>query len=166
MGYTPLHSATDNGHTECVKLLLAHPDIQVDAQDSTDETALIKACRKNNTDIAKVLLMKGADVNLKNNNGMTALHRAAKCGDDEQMEKLLNILSINVNVQDENGWTPLHFAAYTGHIECVNILLNAQGIDVNINNNSYRTPLALTQSHWSENKQKIIHVLKQHGATY
>ena len=76
------------------------------------------------------------DVNKRDSNGETALHRAAKNGDVEQLKKLLNIKGIDVNIQSTSsdnfkGATALLFAARNNKVDCVKLLLSVKDIDVN-----------------------------------
>ena len=56
-----------------------------------------------------VLLHYGADINAKDENGLTPLHYAVRRNDQEVVKVLLNE-GANVNVKDNDGLTPLHFA--------------------------------------------------------
>ena len=72
--------------------------------------------------------------------GLTALQKAARDGDEQQVRTLLNIPGIDVNIQSTaegwyTGFTALQWAAKTGSAECVRLLLSHPGIDVNIRNN-------------------------------
>lgn len=51
------------GHTEIVKLLIKHPDIQIDLADKEQRTALRAASWSGHEDILKALITAGADVN-------------------------------------------------------------------------------------------------------
>lgn len=51
------------GHTEIVKLLIKHPDIQIDLADKEQRTALRAASWSGHEDILKALINAGADVN-------------------------------------------------------------------------------------------------------
>ena len=87
-----------------------------------------------------------AYLNNPDENGMTALHRAARDGDVEHLTKLLKVKGIDVNVQNPShlwakGYTPLHYAADNGHAECVKLLVNTPGINVNAQDKFLRTPL-------------------------
>lgn len=53
--------------------------------------------------------------------GMVALHRAAREGDIERLKALLPMS--DPKVADEEGWTALHFAAREGYTDCLRALL-------------------------------------------
>ena len=90
-------------------------------------------------EIAELLIANGADVNEKNDDGVTPLHYAALKGHKEIVE-LLIAKGADVNAKDDEGATPLHSAAYGGHKEIVELLI-AKGADVNAKGRYGRTPL-------------------------
>ena len=50
--------AASNGHTEIIKLLLAHPEIRVNEKNSNENTALISAASNGHTEIVRFLLAR------------------------------------------------------------------------------------------------------------
>lgn len=75
-------------------------------EDKSGYTALMSAAMNGLTDVAKVLLDKGADVNIKDNYGGTALEYAALFGNAD-IVKLLLEKGANVNEKYSNGRTIL-----------------------------------------------------------
>ncbi|MCJ7663890.1 MAG: ankyrin repeat domain-containing protein, partial [Desulfobacterales bacterium] len=75
-------------------------------EDKSGYTALISAAMNGLTDVAKVLLDKGADVNIKDNYGGTALEYAALFGNAD-IVKLLLEKGANINEKYSNGKTIL-----------------------------------------------------------
>ena len=70
------------------------------------------------------------------------LHRAAKNGNIESLERLLSTTpDILINMTNIYGETPLCAAARYGHAECVKALLGVSGILVNAKDNDGWTPL-------------------------
>ena len=72
-GKTPLHLAMS---TECVKLLLGHKAINIDAKDEQGRTALRLAAERglpNDMEIARLLVKSGADQEIKANDNKTPL---------------------------------------------------------------------------------------------
>lgn len=63
-------------------------------------------------------------------NGNSLLHVAAKLGNVEMMQLLLDH-GADPNAVSKKGYTPLHVAAWSGHVDCVELLL-AQGCDPEI----------------------------------
>ena len=81
VNYTALVLAIDLGRTEIVQRLLAEKDIDVNPKITApgtfpDEFPLQMAIRTRQPEIAKMLLVRGADVNAKDRNGRTALDYA------------------------------------------------------------------------------------------
>ncbi|XP_033108092.1 ankyrin repeat domain-containing protein 40-like isoform X2 [Anneissia japonica] len=71
------------------------------------------------------------------------LREAASCGDNEEIQKLLN-LNVDVNSKNQvNGWTALHWACKRGQINAVSILLD-NNADRTAETNSGETPDQLT----------------------
>ena len=69
----------------------------------------------------KYLVYLGADVNVKNNLGDTALTVAAYNGHLEVV-KYLAELGVDLNTKDEYGNTALMMASYSGHKDVVEVL--------------------------------------------
>lgn len=111
-------------------------------QDSQGYTALIKAMfTRANIKIVKLLLDAGADPNIQNSIGGTALSLAAGYVDDEIVKLLLDA-GADPNIRGVSGFTALmHAAPRSGNIETIKLLLNA-GVDVNA-----RSLLGMTALH-------------------
>ena len=60
--------------------------------------------------ISRLLLSKGANVNVISGQGYSCLHTAAM-SDQAEICQTLILAGADVNVQDEEMLTPLHFAA-------------------------------------------------------
>ncbi|XP_028271344.1 uncharacterized protein sowahab [Parambassis ranga] len=68
--------------------------------------------------------------------GFTALHWAAKEGNTEMIQKLMDIshkrgICVNINSKAHGGYTPLHIAAIHGHTEAMLLLVQSYGACVN-----------------------------------
>jgi ankyrin repeat protein len=71
-GWTPLHMASQEGHLDVVKVLLArHP--KVNAQEADGETALHLAAFYGHLGVAQVLLKNGAGLRIENKEGKVPL---------------------------------------------------------------------------------------------
>ena len=88
-GSTALMWASDNGHTETVKLLIdAGADVNI--KNKYGRTALMWASRCNRKETVKLLIDAGADVNAKDEDGWTALIWASRCGHAETVKLLID----------------------------------------------------------------------------
>ncbi|KAM8848981.1 ankyrin repeat domain-containing protein SOWAHA [Synchiropus picturatus] len=72
--------------------------------------------------------------------GFTALHWAAKSGNSQMIQKLVDTSrrsgsSININSRAHGGYTPLHIAAIHGHSGVMLLLVRRYGANVNIRDN-------------------------------
>jgi len=72
IGWTPLHYASSRGHLEVVQYLLANGAI-VDSMSPGNTTPLMMAVQSGNEQLVKLLLDKGADIKVRNGNGLTAI---------------------------------------------------------------------------------------------
>lgn len=94
-----------------------------------DYTVLMSAAQQGNTQIARSLLNKGANINTQDGYGKTPLIYAVEGGHIDTVKELLKH-NAQVNVKSKNDFTPLMYAAKNGNIEIVRALIN-KGADVN-----------------------------------
>lgn len=96
---------------------------------------------KNHIAIVKILLAKGANLNIKNDIGKTPLHLASR-NNNIAIVKILLAKGAELDLQDEIGSTALYLAAKHGHIIILQMLL-AKGANPNIKNKNGYTALHL-----------------------
>jgi ankyrin repeat protein len=93
--------------------------------DVTGEFPLHYAVKQGLSELATMMMDKGAKVNCSNASGLTPLHYAARKGNVEMMNLLLSKGAFKT--QDTTFfWTPLHYAAYHGHKAVVERLLETE----------------------------------------
>ncbi|CAN5500115.1 hypothetical protein BH09BAC6_BH09BAC6_32670 [soil metagenome] len=123
-------------------LVYTYPDaINFYAEDGF--TPLGLACYFGHYEIARYLVLKGADVNMPSNNGFHVypIHSAA-AGNYTDIARMLIENNAGVNVKQQAGATPLHSAAQNGNIELL-ILLLEHGAEVNIRMEGGKLPADL-----------------------
>ena len=72
IGWTPLHYACTKGNLEVAQFLIAN-GAMVDGLSPGNTTALMMAVQSSNEQLVKLLLHKGADLQLRNANGLSAI---------------------------------------------------------------------------------------------
>ena len=113
----------------------------------------------------QMLLENGADPNLKNNAGWTALMLAARNCGTESTENIVQMLLENgadPNLKNNNGWTALmHAARYCGEESTENTvkMLLENGADPDVKNNKGFTALFLA-SKYNKNHNAIPILIK------
>ena len=131
-GNTSLHAAASSGNVEMVQVLL---DLEADANiqnsygcsplnyDPIHSRRFDKApdFRKSLANVARLLLDHGADINTRDDNGWTPLHKAASHKYIEVVRVLLEH-GANVGEKNELGETPFSLAKEQGHVEIMKLL--------------------------------------------
>ncbi|XP_058265281.1 ankyrin repeat and SAM domain-containing protein 1A isoform X3 [Hemibagrus wyckioides] len=164
-GYTPLHHAALNGHSEVVELLLKNEAV-TNVADNKGCYPLHLAAWKGDQRIVRLLIHKGTSypklneqtldhrefkrcgpfdpyINAKNNDNETALHCAAQYGHSDVVRVLLEELT-DPTMRNNRFETPLDLAALYGRLEVVKLLLCAHPNLLNTHTHTLtHTPLHL-----------------------
>jgi len=151
---TPLHLASYYGKAEIVRVLL-DSHATTSSKGNQGWTPLHEVAQsehyysRNNGDVlvAQLLLERGADVNVPDDDNRTPLHLASYFGRVEMVLVLLNA-GANASAKNAQGQTPLHlvsqhpFSIYFSRDHGVGVaqLLLKHGADVNAQDNNHATP--------------------------
>ncbi len=145
---------------------LLSTDIDVNVQDAYGMAPLHIAVSEGHRNIAELLIVQGARLDIKDNAGRAPIHYAAEAvymvGDPQEwsidMVRLLMDAGADINVKDDIGWTPLHYAAYTCKKYLVEVLME-RGADVDIVDNRGRTPSVVMQ-------ERLMHLETLRGSQF
>jgi ankyrin repeat protein len=124
------------------------------------DTAALRLHRNGHIEIARLLLQNEADVNAKDKDGRTPLHRTAWYGQIDILFHLLVENGADLEAQDNNGWRALHEAAWFGHLTFVQELISKYHVDINVRDNDGRTALFWAKD---RNLTEVIAFLKANG---
>jgi len=120
------HAFEDEDLERAQQLLDQGADVNARFIDAEGFTSLMMAVKKkDNAGGVAWLLERGADPDIGNFSGRTALHLAARDGRAKHVELLL-AAGAGVNVRDERGETPLRYAHDAGH-KIVERMLRSSG---------------------------------------
>jgi len=87
-GQHGLYLAIRDGSREVIPVLVEHPGLEVDAANTAGETPLMMAARYGSEDGTKLLLRRGADAQLLNEQNLSASDFAKKAGRDGLAKEL------------------------------------------------------------------------------
>lgn len=135
-GKNALHWAAAEGHADVVAFLLAHK-AAINAQDSQyKETPLIEAAQFGRLAIVKLLLARGASVDIKGKYGGTALSAlvnnvgvASRRTSEQQVYEIISLLlahGADPNTQNNDGETMLHMPAYSNEVKLISVLVKGK----------------------------------------
>lgn len=169
----------DEKSEEIMKLIIQ--EIDVNLVDSDGWTPNFYAIEVGNTDVVKILLEHGADVELKDMQGRKPLSYAA--GADVELpqsqcltclfystgvvrnnERLLKVLELliqdnDINLVDVDGCTPIFYAAEVGNTGAVRLLLQ-YGADPNLKDNQDQ-PLLSYAARANCNSEEVMTLIIQ-----
>lgn len=158
-GETALHVAVQNGEQSMVEFLLDLPkpddpekklfdDINVTGKDGG--TPFLRAVESGDVAVARMLVGRGADFMITDDNGVNALRAAVRSGEFNMIKYLTDELDMAVGEVDREGNSALHDCAARSNRPVMMALIERASIDdVNRKNNKGQTPLSIA----AENKQ-------------
>lgn len=148
-GKTALHAAVTNLNGKMVSLLLAMPDIEVNAKDDQGRTPLHWASFMGVHEIVQQLLkFPGIKVNILDKDGNSAFRLAVSKNRDKVLPLFASVLDINeLNIK---GDAALHEAVKGNQVKAVSCLLNTPGIQINLKNGVGQTALELAKESGNE----------------
>lgn len=141
-GYTAILRATQNKHDDIADLLVVQEKLDLNARGSIGGTVLMSYVWREQEDIVKELLERGADPNLSDEDGDTALHGAARRG-NASLVRMLLAKGANLNAKNRLGGTALMWAGVYGHDKAARALLE-HGADPAVPDND-----GITASAWA-----------------
>ena len=145
-GWPALLFAVNEGRVEAVRALLDH-GADKDTK-MTGDSALQVAAFRGDIAIAKILIERGADVNLRGGEGNTPLKTAAEQGNIELARLFLDAGADPNYVGGIDGMSVLGMAADRGHPDVVRLLLD-RGSNLATRDLQYDTALDCA---WSANR--------------
>ncbi len=155
-GFTALLRALQNDREEIANILVARPELDVNAQGEGGANALISFVARQRAPAVQDLLNRGANVNLPDSEGDTALNIAVQRGNVELVNLLLS-KGADPNIKNKLGGTPLMWAGVFGRKEIAQILLD-KGADPRATDVD-----GMTAAAWAakNNRQEMVEFLKQ-----
>src|SRR6185312_13335265 len=99
-GETPLMTCSKSGNADAIRSLIAH-DAAINAKEPVqNQTALMWAAAEEHPAVVKALIEAHADLQAHSKKGYTAVHFAARVGDQESV-RLLLAAGVNVNLRTQ-----------------------------------------------------------------
>lgn len=139
--------AVQIGDLLTVQQLLTQTGYSINRRYEEAKTLLMHAAGTGQSHLVDYLIGAGANVNLQDESGNTALHYASLANQVAVALRLLQLADLQLNLRNNLGNTPLISAISSNSAGVVNILLTSvnkeRGLDINAANNERFSPIAL-----------------------
>jgi len=118
---SPLHLASENENADVVEELVKMEEIDINYQNTSQETALHSAARAGFDKIVRILLFNKARPDLLDKFGNTPLHNAVLCPSENALQELLEAQNFSdfLDIRNDDSKTALHIAAELGLVNIV-----------------------------------------------
>jgi ankyrin repeat protein len=120
-GETPLTLAIMQGQ-ESVVLTLLHHGANPDTMGSDSKSVLMQSAERGDVKMLRALIEAGANVNLRDQGGGTALMWASYRGCIEAVVELLKTQHVQLNLCNQGGYTALMLAQFCQHTAIAELL--------------------------------------------
>jgi len=133
----------------------------VDVVDKNHSTLLHRASYNGNVKVAQLLLEHGANVNMRNEEGHTPLHRVLAGLDDDIGDYFFDTIQLllehgaDVDALDGAQSTPLHVASEDGSARATRLLLE-HGANIHLKNNEGHTPSQVASTNGHEEIARLL----------
>ena len=150
--FKKVYEAAESGDIDELRLLLKSNPSLVKSTDQYGSTPLHGAAGEEDTQVVDLLLTNGADINAKNNDGVSPIHVAVY----PRMAAYLITKGADINLPSSNGDTPLHtFAAEAEGLDVMEVLLKA-GANPNLRNRQGQLPIDIATSRKEGDKASLL----------
>ncbi|MGV8121513.1 MAG: ankyrin repeat domain-containing protein [Candidatus Xenobiia bacterium LiM19] len=151
-----LWNAIETGDAITLRSILRSNPHLIYRRNSDGLTPLQKAMFRGNTECARYLVCRGAELHVRSSVGASLLHLAAQYGDDK-MVRLFADIATNLDICDSFAATPLHYAVRSGRAGNVHVIAE-KGASLDKRDSDGRTPLYLAISQgFNKTADLLIH---------
>ncbi|XP_048244587.1 ankyrin repeat domain-containing protein 50-like [Haliotis rufescens] len=123
-GNNILHVACIGGHVEMVNYVLSHGPLDIKSSGQYGRTPVLLAAEKGHRDVFDLLVSKGDDVSVIDDDGNNILHMACIGGQVQMVQYVLSQDIVDINSTGQHGRTPVMFAAEKGHRDVFDLLVS------------------------------------------
>lgn len=159
---TALHLAAQKGYYDIAEILLREEWCEVDLPNKHGETPLVVAARNGHWSIVEQLLLAGANINIEDSQGDTALHISLRVMEEEtnqrlDMAKIRALKAAEKRIVDQG---------YTGDAKrlAISCLLVQRGAQINCPNKEGITPLNIASGLKPSAQNFLQHFLPEKNA--
>ncbi|CAG0905011.1 unnamed protein product [Cyprideis torosa] len=124
--WTPLTWASVVGHVEMVKFLVNETKVDLEGGDNLGMTALAHAAQKDHTQVTKILLAAGAEVDARDSHGGTPLQLACRYGSLEGVRLLIDH-GADWTLTADSGVSAVWWALRRGHRSILQYFMSVCG---------------------------------------
>lgn len=130
--FNALHAAASSGNEDVINFLLEE-GLNIDYPTPEGWTPLFIAARDGQSEAAKLLVFRGADLNIQTDRGATALLMAItqEYPSETDRNSLLEYMlkrGADPNLADGNGFSPLYYATTLKNVAAVKLLLEYDAV--------------------------------------
>ena len=108
---------------------------------STGATPLLLACAAGHLGVATMLVERGADTTVRDDDERNILIAASGGGDPHVVAYVLGLGGLDVDEEDDLGHCPLSLACHEGDLDVVRVLVEQGGVDVDLAGRNPMGPL-------------------------